>query len=151
MKKLLQVAAFFIFLFLLSQSCKKGDENSSEINMQALYKCNDSQNFDSSNLAAKLIGTWKLKKISCFWSGATSNPDKNVIVTFTNTGTFTVSENSIINTQGNWRLKIVDSGIHGLDLDTPSIYLYGRILLCENQVVFNDSYIDGCDNLFERK
>lgn len=37
-----------------------------------------------------------------------------------------------------------------LDLNKPSTYFYGRILLCENQVLFNNSYIDGSDNLFVR-
>ena len=35
-------------------------------------------------------------------------------------------------------------------LDTQSEYLFGRILFCDNQVLDNDSYRDGCDNLFTR-
>ena len=144
---------FSIVLLILSaiQSCKKDGESSARIDMKELWDCNAAQNFDSAKLASKLIGAWKWTAQSCYGSGYKTNlADKNVKVTFTSTGTFTVMENSIIVTQGNWKLKIQDVTIYGLDLDHTSEYLHGRILLCDNRVLFNASYIDGCDNLFVR-
>ncbi len=146
---------FLIFatsLIWLNESCKKdnADSDSVKIDMKGLWECNEDQNYDSTKLAAKLVGNWQWFIYSCYWSGTTNKADKDVRVTFTSYGTFWVKENSVIVTQGSWALKDEDSGILGLQLDTPSQYLYGRILLCDDQLLFNHSYIDGCDNFFVR-
>jgi hypothetical protein len=134
----------FLILALGTESCKKDKSE-----MQLLWDCNKSQHFDSTKLANHLIGTWKWKKMSY---GLTTTPaDKNVVVLFDSKGKFSVSENSVTVTRGSWRLKPVDSEILGLSMDTPSQYLYGRILLCSDQLLFNDSYRDGADNYFTRK
>ncbi|MCX8020692.1 MAG: hypothetical protein N2747_09390 [Chitinophagaceae bacterium] len=147
MKNLLIIVTALSILSL-TLSCEK--DKGASIDMKGLWNCNASQNFDSTKLAAKLVGSWKWTTVSCYWSGTTQKANKDVIVTFTSAGTFTVTENGTVTTRGNWKLKIVDRGILGLDLDNPSTFLYGRILLCDNEVLFNHSYIDGCDNLFKR-
>lgn len=134
-----------VFTILIGfPSCTKDTSVNNDI--QRLWDCNASQNFDSTKLAEKLIGSWQWTESSS--ELATKKTDKKVVVTFTADRRFYVIENSAIITQGNWRLKIVDSGILGLSLDTTSQFLYGRILLCKTQVVFNDSYRDGTDNFF---
>ena len=143
MMKYLITPLAFLALFGFP-SCTK-DTNISE--MQRLWDCNTSQHFDPAKLAAKLAGSWKWTSCS---SGTDSRPaNKNVIVTFTS-GKFSVTENSTVITRGNWHLKKIDQEILGLDMDTASTYLYGRILLCEDQLLFNDSYIDGGDYYFTR-
>jgi hypothetical protein len=124
-------------------SCKK-----EPLDINLFWQCNNSQNLDSASISNKLTGSWTWTKQSCFWSGKTTNADKNVKVIFNSNATFSVSENTNIVTHGSWKLTIVDSNMWGLDLTSPSDYLYGRIIFCENQVLFNNSYIDGCDNLF---
>lgn len=148
----------FLILLLITQSCNKDsqtddntkDYSKSGIDIQRLWDCNKSQNFDEVTLTSKLIGSWKWVAESCFWTGKTINADKDVIITLNQGGSFSVKEDSIEITNGIWKLKDADSGILGLDLDHKSGYLYGRILICDNEVLFNHSYIDGCDNLFLR-
>src|SRR5688500_6112933 len=107
----------FLILALGAESCKK---DKSEV--QQLWNCNEAQHFDSTKLANNLVGTWKWKKKSY---GLTTTPaDKNVVVLFDSKGKFSVTENSVAVTRGNWRLKPVDSEIWGLALDTVSQYLY---------------------------
>jgi len=124
-------------------SCKKDN-----LDTNSYWHCHTSQNLDSALIAGKLVGSWSWTKQFCFSTGETINANKNVKVNFNSNGTFIVSENSNIATQGNWKLKIVDSNMWGLDLTSPSVYLHGLILICNNEVLFNSSYIDGCDNLF---
>ena len=124
-------------------SCKKNTPDFS-----SFWQCNNSQNLDSTSITDKLLGSWTWTEQSCYWTGKTTKADKDIKVTFNSNTTFTVRENSAIISQSNWKLKIVDSNMWGLDLTTPSLYLYGRLLFCNNQVLFNDSYRDGCDNLF---
>lgn len=145
MKKILIAITFLVFLSL-TNSCKK--DPSTFVNAAQLWDCNKTQEFDSTKLANKLIGSWQWSQSST--ELGSKRADKNIKVTFSTTGTFSTTENSNVITQGHWRLKVVDSNILGLLMDNPSEYLHGRILLCDNQVLFNNSYIDGSDNLFIR-
>jgi hypothetical protein len=136
---------FSIAVCLTILSCKKD-----RLDFASFWQCSSSQNLDSTAISSKITGSWKWTKQSCFSVGKTTRADKDIKVTFNSNGTFTVLENSSIITQGNWTLKIIDSNMWGLDLSVPSTYLYGRILFCNNQLLLNDSYRDGCDNLFEK-
>jgi len=138
------IIAVLIIIAIQNQSCLKDKEDQIDINQ--FWNCYSSQNYDSSKLASKLIGSWKLTVSNAALPAA----EKDVIVNLTALGTYTVIENSVIITKGNWKLKITDGSYYELDLDEPSSYLHGRILLCDNQILFNASYIDGADNLFVR-
>ncbi len=126
-------------------SCKKDI-----LDINSFWQCNSSQNLDSTAISNKIVGSWTWAKQSCFWTGKTKTADKKIKVTFNSNATFTILKNSSIITQGNWKLNTIDSNMWGLDLTPSSDYLYGRILFCNDQVLFNDSYRDGCDNLFEK-
>lgn len=123
-------------------SCKK-----EKADINSFWNCQNSQNMDSASTYNKLIGSWIWTKQACY-PGQPINADKNVKITFNSNGTFNVTENSTILTQGTWGLKINDINFWGLDLTSPSNYLYGSISFCENYVLFSDSYRDGCNNLF---
>ena len=141
------IISAFIVISLLTFSCSK--DKLVQIDTKQLWNCYKSQNYDSTKLASKLIGTWKWSKYYAEIPG-TNKANKDVFLNLTKEGAFTVTENSVVITQGNWNLRVVDFENFELDLNKPSTYFYGRILLCENQVLFNNSYIDGSDNLFVR-
>jgi hypothetical protein len=145
MRVLLLLLLISLFLF----SCSKD----SEPDQQKFWDCHTSQNFDSTAIANRLLGTWNLSSQMC-GPGAAGGPVVLRIAvksTFNTDGSFSVVDHSSTLTQGNWKLKIVDANMWGLDLSVQSNYLYGRILFCENKVLFNDSYRDGCDTKFEKQ
>ncbi|HUM47355.1 MAG TPA: hypothetical protein PLD84_10525 [Chitinophagales bacterium] len=122
----------------------------SDIDVQSFLECNEALHLDSAKIANKLIGKWELKSWYC---GECSNPgthnsDKVIFATFTSAGDFSVTEDSIIVSEGKWNL--VGSNTWRLQSDSSLNHLYGMILFCNNEVLFNDSYTDGTDNLFER-
>ena len=127
-------------------SCKK--EN---LDINAYWQCNKSQNLDTTAISNKLIGSWRWVKHSCFSKGNTTQADQNVKVTFRGDHSFSVNDHSNTLTQGIWNLIQVDGNSWGLHMSSASEILYGRILFCGNEVLFNDSYIDGCDNLFNQE
>jgi hypothetical protein len=139
---------YIVFLLaapLLLLSCKKN-----ELDIAEIWHCNNAQQLDSAAIIVKITGSWKWTKQSCFWTSKTTKADKDTKVTFNPNASFTVTENSSIITQGNWGIKRIDNNNWGLNLSSASTYLYGLILFCDNQLLFNDSIIDGCDNLFEK-
>jgi hypothetical protein len=145
MKNILVFTPLLTILFL-AQSCKK--DLAVKIDIQKFWKCSASQNFDSTKLADELIGSWRWAQFAT--EAFSKNADKIVNVTFTRVGKFSISENSKVITTGDWSLIAGDSNTFELNLSTPGEYLYGRILLCGDQLVFNNSYLDGSDELFNR-
>ena len=141
----MRLALLFLTIVASMVSCKK-----ESLDINSFWQCNKLQNLDSTAISSKLLGSWTWTKRSCFGTGKTKSADKNVKVSFDINHTFTVDERSNTLTQGAWKLVQVDGNSWELDLSLPSEYLYGIILFCSNQVLFNDSYRDGCDNLFNR-
>ena len=136
---------FLLTICLILLSCKKN-------NNRTLWDCNNSPFLDSVTISNKIIGSWLWTKQLC-GDGAVSIliANKNIKITFNASATFTVYENSRILTQGNWNLKTVDINAWGLHLTSPSEYLYGRVLFCNNKIMFNNSYLDACDNVFVKE
>jgi hypothetical protein len=125
-------------------ACKKD-----KLDIGSFWYCNKSQNLDTTNISSKLIGIWVWSKQICGdGAGRLKTADENTKVRFGTNHTFSVNENAILLTQGTWKLVQVDGNSWGLELSSASEYLYGRILFCDNQVLFNNSDGDGCDNLF---
>lgn len=141
----MRLAYFSLIILVAVISCKKDN-----LDINSFWECNRSQNLDSTTLSVKLIGSWTWAKQSCFWEGKTKTANKNIKVTFNNNHTFNVNEDLNTLTQGTWKLVQVDVNSWGFLLSSPSNYLYGRILFCNKEVLFNDSYRDGCDNLFRK-
>jgi len=140
MRLLLICIASAVFL----AACKK--EN---LNAGKYFTCHKSQNLDSVAISSKLVGSWKWMVQYCLWERKTTHANKKITVVFRSDSSFSVLENQAVLTQGTWILKPED-GDWSVDLSSPSEYLYGKILFCGNEVLFNKSYVDGCDNLFER-
>ena len=138
-------AIFLSALIIGLLSCKKD-----KLDINSYWQCNQSQNLDSARISAKIAGIWVWSKQSCSGSGKTKQADRNISVVFNADHTFIVNENAAVLTQGTWNIVQVDGSSCGLNLSSSSEFLFGRILFCENQVLFNDSYRDGCDNLFIR-
>ncbi|MEK7226030.1 MAG: hypothetical protein AAB221_10135 [Bacteroidota bacterium] len=134
-----------ILVCLCLSACKK------DIDVISFSECHQAQNLDSAVIYNKLVGSWKWTKQNCFSSGKTTKADKTVIVSFNGNGSFTEMENAAVTAQGTWGLQREDINYWGLSLSQYSKYLWGRILFCNNEVLFNSSYRDGCDNLFERQ
>lgn len=142
----MRLALFFLTLFAGLISCKK-----ETLDIKSFWQCNQSQNLDTTGISSKLIGSWYWSKQACGdGAGKAKTADKNIKVTFRTDRTFFVDENAALLTQGTWKLVQVEGNFWSLDLSSASEYLYGRILFCDNRILFNDSYRDGCDNLFNK-
>jgi hypothetical protein len=137
---------FFLTISIVLSACKKD-----KLDIGSFWDCSKSQSLDTIAISSKLFGSWNWSKQVCGeGAGKTRAADKEIKVTFKTDRTFSVNESATLLAQGTWKLVQVDATSWGLELSSSSAYLNGRILFCDNQVLFNDSYRDGCDNLFNR-
>ena len=134
---LLTVCLFFI-------SCKK---HTSDVN--SLWPC-DIINDDSTSIASQIVGSWSWNRYACS-TGNLMMAVKDIKITLDSNATFIILEDSSVIAQGTWKLKNSVSNQWELDLSSPSEYLKGFIMFCNNQVAFIDSYEDGRNHYFEQK
>lgn len=137
--------AFFLMLIVFLCACDKNKQG-----FNTFWRCGQTQFPDSTFISANLIGSWVWNQQYCFWTNDVKQANKYVKVTFNQDQTFSLKEGPNTVSQGTWKLILVDVNAWGLDLSSPVEYLDGRILFCKDQVLFNDSYIDGCDNKFNK-
>lgn len=159
MKTNLLIITLLATILSFAISCRKENENisTSQINVPKFLDCYNSNLHDSTTVTNKLIGTWVWQEQSCFNNSSAASSSKVVKATFDSSGLFTVIENSNVITLGHWNINRIDNSGWGVDsnlfvlvIDKPSVYLNGLILLCGNQVLFSDSYVDGCNILFKK-
>lgn len=158
MKHLFSTLAIVAITSILLTSCRRDDDTAGvvtrDIDMQAFWECHNSQPNDAAALTATLTsGKWLWLQTSCYgFKEQTITPaDKTTIITFSASGTFTITENDVAR-NGTWKLVPSHPNDNKWELETDIAlpYFHGYILSCENDLMFSNSYVDGCDNLFTK-
>jgi len=143
MKHIVIIATFCLYFF----SC-----NQEKINPASFGSCNGSILTDSLSMCANFIGTWNWTERYCpCCSGAKpTKADKEVTATFNPDATFSVSEDLKIIDTGKWEVLKTSNGfaLSISPLATDDFYLQGSITICDNQLVADMSFLDGCEHLF---
>lgn len=136
---------FFSIILLGISACNK------DLDLESFWKCNESQSLDSSAISNKIVGTWRWTKQSCYWTGKTTKADKEIRLVFNGNNSYSVTEGSNTISQGTWQVKKEDTNSWTVEPSVSNEYMRGRILFCRDELLYNHSYIDGCDNLFVRE
>jgi len=149
----MKITNLLIFLTLgitiILFACNKN----SPISQTDIWDCHQKTSWDSLKINNTLIGKWEWKFIGCFWNPEDDNDDefKGLTIEFKSDNTLNVVENGQTIQTSNWKVVNGASDLFAIDVAPRVAQLYGRILFCDDRVEFNNSYIDGCDNYFERK
>jgi len=130
---------------LFSVACQK--KISIEKDSGILYTCSKTNYGDSESLAKGLVGDWRwveasTEKVTC--------KDKTIRLVFQPDGTCRLTDNGQEISSGPWSLKKTEEQIFILIVKSPTVYTHGRVLLCGDDLLFNNSMLDGWDNLFQR-
>jgi len=151
MKVTNQLIVLLLIVLILSFACNKGENP--PISQADISDCHHEMTWDSLKISNALIGEWEWEYISCFNNpeGANGDEFKGLTIEFKSGNTLNVKENGQTTQTSNW--VVVNGGTNwfSIDVDPNVSQLHGQILLCEEIVEFNESYIDVCDNYFKRK
>lgn len=152
------MACLAVFIIVAATSCRKEKadqvpaQHTGGFNIQEIKDCHSKNNQYPSQIISKLEGTWAWLSYTCYWSAdSTFTANKHVVATFSDAGVYRVYENSKIESEGTWKLSQVDNNIWSIITEKPSEYLNGYIWLCNNEVIFQNSFLDGCDYYFVRE
>jgi hypothetical protein len=109
--------------------------------------------WDSLTTHNALIGEWEWEYISCYWNpdGGNDSDHKGLTIEFKSDQSLIVTEKGEVTQTSSWEVGDGDLDLYEIYVDPSVIQLHGRILICDEWLEFNDSYIDGCDNYFRKK
>ena len=143
---------FFIIAIVaagISFGCKKKSVEE-PVPLSEIPECHATENLDSSAIVNRLTGNWKLTYRFCGWSGEASLDTLVVIARLKSNHTYTVAENGTTVSQGNWAIKKANYNLWMFEMADYNTYLQGYIQLCQNQLLVENIYVDGCNNLFKK-
>jgi hypothetical protein len=117
-------------------------------------ECTASGSLEKSVLATELIGTWEWQfMVCCPESDEGMKKDSKVFsgtkITFYDDGTG-LKEDKSGSANFSWALNTVDLNYYGIDSEPRIGGLWGRLFICDAQMLTNDSYRDGADNYFKK-
>ena len=105
------------------------------------------------SLREELIGRWRWVYAVNYWAPDEGRNTENeeLQVHLEDDSTLTVIRRGGVEQTTTWTVVLRDASLFGIDTDIFVGNLRGRILLCDNLVEFNNSYIDGSDNYFVKE
>lgn len=149
----MRLKSFLLTLYLtiifFAQSCT--EKSDPMYDYQATWKCHFEKDWTYESTRSKIIGHWEWKYIKC--CGETINPYQNstesegLIIEFNSDGTGKLLDRDTYD-EFTWDIRLVDNELFGFEIIPRIPQLYGRLLLCDNLMISNHSYIDGADNYF---
>ncbi len=148
MKKIFSGIILLILVTIIS--CGKEDRPISQTDM---WNCHNNSEWTDLKIRDELIGSWKWIYSENFWASdkGRNTENENTQIEFLSDSTLNIIIDGEHKGTTKWIITPKDGDLFGLKLDSPATtLLYGRILICGKIVEFNDSYLDGSDNYFER-
>ncbi len=122
------------------------------ISMMDMFKCHQQLEWDSLSITNELIGRWDWQFVGCFWTPENDNNTQysDLSIQFNNDNTLNVINNGIAMQTSNWVVTHGDSPAYKIVTEPRVKNLDGRIWFCDDLLEFNNSYRDGCDNIFKK-
>lgn len=145
-----------VYLFVIFLSCDKTVDI--PYSLSDLKNCYKQQSYNDQSLKSKLIGRWAWKFVQCggceeFHS---DSEEKDLEVAFNQDNLIEIYRHENLIYEGEWLLEpSPEEGYYRMIIN-PSftinlhVGLYGDIIVCEDDLLFYISYVDGYDNYFKR-
>jgi len=144
------IIVLFVFTII---SCDKEDISQRPMSQTNIWNCYNDSEWTNLKIRDELIGSWKWIYSESYLAQdkGRNTENENTLIEFFNDSTLNVIVDGELKNTTKWIVTSKDGDLYGLKLDSSvTSLLYGRILICGEIVEFNNSYIDGSDNYFER-
>ena len=116
-----------------------------------MWQCYQKGNWDEQTLQNEMYGEWNWVFAASPWTVEGMNTERErTKLTFSSDSTLFIKVNGVTTFSSGWSLE--QSGdLFNLESDSSHLLLHGGILLCDNLLSFNSSWVDGGDYYFERE
>lgn len=139
-------------LVVFSVCCQSDNSQPRPIEPDNLYSCYYAYHWKEDKLAESLLGKWKYIYLENAWhyGKGLNTENENLTLEFNSDSVLIIQKGREILHTTKWKIAKKDFQMYGLDLESPSPYLYGRILICSSILEFSNSHQLGNDHYFLR-
>lgn len=144
-----QSAWLFLVFILALPACQ--EDEILPYSIEGAYNCYQSDTWTTSTVEAALIGEWDRVYYSCYSGEMEEISIGELLLVLTDKHELEIYQNGLLERTDSW--EVVPRGSENFELktDLSHPWLNGDIVVCEDLLVFFESYIDGCDNFFEKR
>lgn len=149
MKKVIFVL-LSVFIYI---GCDDEDIAQRPVSLEKMSNSYHQNEWNENIIAEELTGKWQWIYTENFWAPdeGQNTENENRVIEFLSDSTLHVFVNDELVESTRWIVIPVNSSdLFKLELDEPVQHLYGQILICDNTLLFFDSYRDGTDNYFRK-
>lgn len=140
-----------LFIAAAMLKCEQKTAERRHPELQQLWECYNQSEWTADSLNTQLTGQWKWFYVESPWvAEGLFTEEENFVVEFSGDSTLYVLADGHVQDTVHYSLEPENGGNYKLSLHHGVQHLYGFIVLCEDVLVFNDSYRDGTDDYFYR-
>jgi len=147
-----KIGVSFVLLFSLMLIACDDDDLLNRKSEHYLNDCHHEITWDSLSISNEILGEWQWFHKYCVWGDfeGDSVSDKTVKVTFFENGTLNFQKDTLIKTLS-WNVKSTGAtNLFELKFDLFVNNINGFIRICDNEISFDDTPTDGCQNFFRK-
>lgn len=139
----------WLLIIILVPACQ--EDEVLPYSLEGTYNCYQSETWTAASVDAALIGEWDRVYYSCYSGEMEETSIGELLLVLTEDHELEIYQNGLLERTDTW--EVVPRGSENFELKTNLIHpwLNGDIVICDDLLVFFESYIDGCDNYFERR
>lgn len=159
MKSYFALLIMAVSILVIQTSCKKAKSidtpklQQPPVSLSNMLQCHGETFWDSISVHNALIGQWQWKFIKCYWNPETANGEdyKTLTIEIKENDSLEVKINNQITQSSSWNVTNLNNGYYTITVNPIVPQLQGKVLFCGDSLLFYDSYVDGCDNYFEKQ
>jgi len=144
---------FFCVIVISVLFCSCNDDDAPFVGDE-LWECHSEVNWDSTAVINFLIGEFEWEYISCYESRSDANGAQNegFVIDIKSDNTYRTTRDGQSIKSGTWTIvSATEQDLYQFETDPYIPEAFGRILICEDRIKFDDSYRELCDNYYRKK
>lgn len=142
--------SFFLFNIVLISLTSCTQDELIGYQLDEYYECYEDDNWSVLAIRDALEGEWALDYVDCFNGSINSRESEGITIRFNDDSRVIVRDNGNEIEQASWQVFNVFGDYYELETEPFLDYTFGIILICNNQLVFNGSFIDACDQYYSK-
>jgi len=137
--------------YLTLLSC--GREEILTYNIGEYYNCYEEESWSVLKIREQIEGTWEWNNIDCYFSSDELNSSafSDITIEFKDDSRLIVKNGDRVIEETSWQVFKVLGRYYALETEPSISYVAGLILICDDQLVFSDSDLGGCDQFYTKK
>lgn len=141
---------WLLFAGLFFPACQADRVELSPYSLEDTYNCFQDKSWSVATVDAAIVGDWDWVYYSCFSGEMGETNTGELLLKLKGDHQLEIYKNGLLERLATWEVKPRGNENFFLETSESIPSLKGDIVICGDVLLFFNSYVDGCDNYFER-